>query len=204
MNSDIEIIVVDDDFDDEYPTVVLLREEFENVKVYKKSDEAKDYILHNLTKKFIVILDLNFPKGESTGSDILEKIRFITENIPIIIYTAKPDGELWGTFKNFIDEKVFAFCDKAADLDEIIGKVRDAAKMIQYQVASELEEWINIHSEEEKEKPYMISKDGTSHSLKQLLTEIRKQTPLGKEIEKDIVMLTIDLLARNKEKLRSR
>ncbi len=103
MNSDIEIIVVDDDFDDEYPTVVLLREEFEKVKVYKKSDEAKDYILHNLTQKFIVILDLNFPKGESTGSDILEKIRFITENIPIIIYTAKPDGELWGTFKNFID-----------------------------------------------------------------------------------------------------
>jgi len=203
MNFNIEIIVVDDNFDDDEPIVILLKEEFENVKVYKRSDEAKDYILHNLTKKFIVILDLNFPKGESNGRDVLKEIRWITENIPIIIYTAKPD-EQWVAFKNFIDKKVFAFCDKAADLDEIIEKVRNAAKMIQYQVASELEEWINIHHEEEKEKPYMISKDGKSHSLKQLLTEIRKQTPLGKEIEKDIVMLTIDLLARNKEKLRSR
>jgi len=69
------------------------------------------------------------------------------------------------------------------------------------QVRTALEEWINLHEADIREKPYLISRNGKNYTLNEILHEIRMQTNIGKEIEKNIIMLTIDLLARNKERL---
>jgi hypothetical protein len=47
----------------------------------------------------------------------------------------------------------------------------------------------------------MITVNGEQYTLNDLLRLIRLEDPIGKEIEKDLIMLTIDLLLRQKEKL---
>jgi hypothetical protein len=53
----------------------------------------------------------------------------------------------------------------------------------------------------DREKPYLLTRSGQSYSLNQILQEIRLQTEFGKGMERNILNLTIDLLARQKEQL---
>ncbi|MBN2285108.1 MAG: response regulator [Tissierellales bacterium] len=202
MNNNIEILVIDDNFEENEPLAIGLREEFSNVRIFSSSKEAQTYIFENLSKKFIIILDLLFRKNDLNGKEILSELRKTSQNIPIIIRTAYADQEQWTDYKDFIDKHVFAFFSRSAsDYDEVLRKVKEAAVLLNAQIGTALEEWINLHEEEIKERPYMVFKNGNSYSLNQILHEIRMQTPLGKEFEKGISMLTIELITRNKEKL---
>lgn len=68
-------------------------------------------------------------------------------------------------------------------------------------ISNVIEEWIKEHPEDKMDKPFFATTDGKSYTLKEILREIRLQTPLGVEVAKNINKLTIDLLMRNKEKL---
>ena len=67
-------------------------------------------------------------------------------------------------------------------------------------IADALSEWILAHSEEEQNKPY-LSTAGENYTLRDILTEVRNQTDLGRRIERGIILLAIELFARNKKLL---
>ena len=81
-------------------------------------------------------------------------------------------------------------------LDELaISKTTDT-----YYVEDAMVDWLTKHSEEEANKPYIQTINGT-FSMSELAKEIKGQTVFGKQMVSSIVKLTIDLLVRNKEKI---
>jgi len=64
-----------------------------------------------------------------------------------------------------------------------------------------LKKWILNHPDDELTIPY-LAMGNKSYTLTDLLYEIENETEVGKDIEKSMVGLTIDLLTRGKEKLK--
>ena len=63
-----------------------------------------------------------------------------------------------------------------------------------------LKSWVNRHSEEAKIKKIM-HRGRKSLNLNELYQEIEDETEIGKEMAKNLINLTIDLLSRDKASL---
>lgn len=69
------------------------------------------------------------------------------------------------------------------------------------QVTYALIDWIKNHSCDEREKPYLIQKNGKSYTLNEILKEIHNNTSLGKSFVTGVIKLAIELLIKNIKKL---
>ena len=59
-----------------------------------------------------------------------------------------------------------------------------------------LEQWVKNHNSEFRSKPYMVTSDGVL-SLNDVLARIRKRTPLGLKLEKQILQVAVDILTKD-------
>jgi hypothetical protein len=105
------------------------------------------------------------------------------------------------SFADLINNRAYAFLNKNASTEEIIRKLKEAYNYIDNNISIALEEWILCHSEEQKQKPFILTVNDRQLSLNELLYEIRMQSTIGKSFSKKLSKLTIDLLTRNTEKL---
>lgn len=197
------VIVIDDEKDLKESNVGLFAElemSFESVHVFMKQKEGIDYIHSNLDKqRMLVLLDLDFPAETTDGHAILNSIREFSFLVPVIIWSGVDEDK--ETFADLINNKAFAFLNKNASSDEIITKLSEAYEYADNDVSIALEDWISTHTEEDKNKPYMLSVDGKELTLNNILKEIRLESDIGKSFSRKLSKLTIDLLTRNKEKL---
>ena len=199
-----KIILIHDDLEEDDPLIVELREKYgdENVVLEIEAQRGLDYVLANLSEKAIVILDLEFKGKPPQGVDVFEKIRERTSLIYIIMWTArslhsvKPEDLV-----KFINNDALAFVSSTESSERVIDLVDRAAHDLDTRVASVIEQWINRRPESAKTQPYITTETGEQYSLARILEEIRNQTKFGKEMEKNILLLAIDLLTRQKEKL---
>jgi DNA-binding NtrC family response regulator len=194
------IVIIDDDprFKND-PFILEARELFEEVIFFDDPNQGLNYIQDNLYNRMIVILDLAFPELLPNGHRILQLIRDRSFLIPVIIWSARDEDK--EEFADLIKNRAFSFIKKTASSEEIINEIINAEESINLNIDVALEEWIGAHSKEQKEIPYILTAEGTKLNMNELLLEIRTQTKFGKHISKSILKLTIDLLARNKEKL---
>lgn len=199
-----EIVIIDDSFDIFDPLVVELREHFPeaNVTVINNPDEGLKFVLANLSKKIIVLLDYNFKTGQPKGHDVLLKIRETTSLVYVIMMTAKqfstiPHAEL----VDFINNDALAIVQNTIDTAEILKIVSKADQQLSVRVDCILEQWISNHSEEELAEPYLTTITGEAYTLKDILKEIRQQSDFGKKMERNIMMLAVDLLTRGKKQV---
>lgn len=199
-----EIVIIDDSFDMFDPLVIELKERFPeaNVIVINNPEEGLKFVLTNLSKKIIVLLDYNFKTGEPKGHNILLRIREATSLVYVIILTAKqfstiPHSELI----DFVNNNALAVVQNTADTAEILELVSKAEQQLSVRIDCVLEQWIANHSEEERNEPYLTTKSGEIYTLKNILTEIRQQTKLGKAMERKILLLAVDLLTRGKKQI---
>lgn len=197
------IVVIDDEKDLKEANVGLFAEldmNFETVIVFMNQLEGIEYIQNNIGKqRMLVLLDLDFPAESTDGHDILNSIREFSFLVPVIIWSGIDEDK--ETFADLINNKAFAFLNKNESSENIISTLSDAFAFIDNDVSAALEDWITTHSEEDKDKPYMISVDGKKVTLNDMLQEIRMQSDIGVDFSKKVSKLTIDLLMRNKEKL---
>ncbi len=199
-----EIVIIDDSFDIFDPLVVELREKFPetNVSVINNPDEGLSFVLSNLSKKMIVLLDYNFKTGQPKGHDILLKIREKTSLVYVIIMTAKQFSTIPHTeLVDFVNNDTLAVVQNTVDTAEVLRLVSKAAQQLSVRVDCILEQWISNHSEDEQNEPYLSTTSGEILTLKDVLKEIRKQTALGQKIERNIMMLAVDLLTRGKKQV---
>ena len=68
-------------------------------------------------------------------------------------------------------------------------------------VTRALRDFIERHTDEEQQQPYLHVNGGKSYTLAQLLTEIESGSDLGHEMAQGVVALTVDQLARGKQNL---
>lgn len=195
-----KVVVIDDDPKvQKDPFIFEAAELFENVIVFDGPNEGLEFIRNNLSERMIIILDIAFPDLLPNGHKILEFIRNLSFLIPVIIWSARDEAK--EEFADFIKNRAFSFLKKTVSSEEIIAEIKSAEESINSNIDVALEEWINAHSEEQKNQPYLVTVDGMHLSLNDILDEIRKQTPTGKQFSKSLSKLTIDLISRNKEKL---
>jgi len=200
----VKIVIIHDDLKDNDPLIAELGIKYgvENVKLIQKSKDGLDYVFQNLSQKMVVILDLNFKRGEPSGADVFESIRRETSLVYIIIWTASDLSDVKrDDLVRFINNDALAFQDSTTDYSKMVDLVDKAAHQLDVKVASALEQWISKHTEEEKNKPYVTNREGQTYTLSQILIDIRKQTPFGMEMEKNILILAIDMLARGKKEI---
>jgi DNA-binding NtrC family response regulator len=204
MMSNTEIVIIDDSFDMFDPLVIELKEHFPeaNVTVKNNPNEGLNFVLANLSKKIIVLLDYNFKTGQPKGHDILLKIREKTSLVYVIIMTAKqfstiPHGELI----DFVNNDALAVVQNTVDTAEIMKLVSKAVQQLNVRVDCVLEQWISNHSEDKQNEPYLATTQGVMFTLKDILREIRQQTDFGRKMERNIMMLTVDLLTRGKKQV---
>jgi DNA-binding NtrC family response regulator len=199
---DSTIVIIDDDKALNNPDSGLMIElnmNFESIRFFYNQEDGLEFIENNLDKRLIVLLDLGFPSGTPSGHEILESIREVSFLIPVLIWSGVDEDK--ESFADLINNRAYAFLNKNASTEEIIEKLKEAYNYADNDISIALEEWINAHSDEQKQKPYLLNVDGRQLSLYELLNEIRMQSNTGKYFSKNLAKLTIDLLTRNKEKL---
>ena len=202
-DSKMNIIVIDDNMKETEPLLVQLKLNFTDANIILKKDfkNGLDYIIDNLNSKMVVLLDYDLGAGH-TGTEVFEKIREKTTLLYVIIVTAKliddiPIKEL----VTYVNKDALAIIDKTVSLEDRINLIKKAIHNLDVRVDCVLEHWINRHTEEEKNEPYLTTTSGKEYTLKSILQEIRQQTEFGKTMERKILMLAVDLLTRGKEKI---
>lgn len=195
------ILVVEDirDFQDD-PFVVETKLIFETVIFKENTSDAVSFIKENLSNKIIVLLDIAFSTNQMDGIKFLEELRSLSKIIPVVIWSGK-DNITEDEYKKLINDTTFAFLTKGASSEEIVETLSKADDYLNSKVDSAIESWLENHSDEEKNKPFLATSDGRSYSMNDLLREIRMQTKFGQSLSMDINKLTLDLLFRNKESL---
>ncbi len=200
-----KIVIIHDDIIEKDPLIIVLKEKYgdDNVVLLKKSKDGLNYVVENaLSQKMIVILDLNFKAGEPSGVQVFEEIKKKTSLVYIIIWTASALEDInREDLKSMINNDALAFMSSTDDIEKIMRKVNYASHQLDIRLDSALEQWIGLHPESERNSPYIITRDGKSYSLNQILDEIRLKSAFGMEMEKDILLLAIDMLARGKKKI---
>ncbi|MBP6664100.1 MAG: response regulator [Chitinophagales bacterium] len=197
-----QIIWIDDDI--KFKDDVLmdeLRETYQTVSFFDKAAEGLQYIFNNTNQAIIIILDIDMPK--MNGHVFLSKLREVSKLIPVILFTGI--NENTEVLSDFINNHAFAFIKKDAGYEEIMAIVKKAETELLTRadglIEDALEEWLLIQDKQKLDKPYLVQAGGQSYSINQILQEVRQQTPFGRTFMKDVVMLTIDLILRNKRQL---
>jgi DNA-binding NtrC family response regulator len=195
------ILVIEDDRTQQSNAFVLeVKTVFENIIFKETANDALTFVKDNLETKIIILLDLAFPANQMQGIKFLEELRNLSKLIPVIVWSGK-DRIADTEYQKLINDTTFAFLSKSASSEDIVKSLCNADDYLNSQIDTAVEKWLENHTEEEKNKPFLKSADGQNYSMNDLLKEIRTQTPFGQSITLDINKLTLDLLFRNKEKI---
>lgn len=191
-----KIIIVDDELKSNHPLIVKLGQFFEEVTLFKKASDAIAKVKDNLGTKIIMILDLRLSGGE-TGGKALAALRELSYQIPVIIWTAVDEKTM--EFFDLINFKAYAIRDKDESTEKLVALAQQADADMNYALSNALERWIMAQPGDHDEI-YAVATNGETVSLNQMLDEVRKDTPKGKEFTQDLVNLTIELMEKEQKK----
>ncbi|MDO8367308.1 MAG: hypothetical protein Q7T20_10950 [Saprospiraceae bacterium] len=203
MQNPVQIIIIDDNFRSNDPLMVDLQEKYgdSNVQIFRRPNEGIKYVLDHLSSKIVVLLDMDLGTSEKRGDAVFAEIQEKTLLVTVIIMSAKLQSLSNEELRGFINNHAFSAIDSNASVKTNLPIINKAVNQLSLRVDCALEEWILRHSPEDRDKPYLTLIGGEKYSLNQILAEIRKNTELGLSLQKKILNLTVELLARQKEKL---
>jgi len=200
-----QIVVIHDDIGEDDPIIVVLSEKHgtENVKLFPHSKDGLNYVLDNLGKKMVVLLDKNFKDpNDISGLKVFEGIREKTSLVYVILITVSKITELDDDeLKMLINKDLFKFESFTSDYTQIIELIDEAILSLSLRIDSVIEDWIMRHPAEKREQPLLKTKEGRSYSMNDILDSIRKQTEIGVEFERSLLKLAIELFGRQKLKI---
>ncbi|MES2574068.1 MAG: hypothetical protein V4572_03920 [Bacteroidota bacterium] len=199
-----KIVVIHDTIEETAPIIVEMRVKygFENVILFKHSQDGLDYVLANLGKKMVVLLDKNFDGNEIDGIKVFSEIRKQTSLVSIILITVSKISEINSeTLKMLINKDLFKLESFTEDYRKIIELVDDALLTLNVRVDAVIEDWIMRHPDEKREQIILKTREGQTYSMNDILDSIRKGTPVGVQFERNLLKLAIELFSRQKLKL---
>jgi DNA-binding NarL/FixJ family response regulator len=209
MQNDFQFIIIDDNLEAKRPLVVEAKIKYglENVILFNKKRDAngtpkqgENYILENLGKKMIVLLDMDLGSGLN-GFDILRNIRSKSGQVFFIFTTGQIEKIKNSEWIELINNEAIFFIPNTSSPDEKINLVDKALHQMETRIDCALESWIAGLEEEDRIKPIYASKEGKQWTFNDILREIRENTEEGKHIEKNIITLILDLITRGKRSI---
>ena len=199
-----KVIVIHDNIEETSPIMVEMRVKYgsENVILFQHSQQGLDYVLSNLGKKMVVLLDKNFDGNEIDGIKVFSEIREKTSLVYIILITVSKISEINSeTLKMLINKDLFKLESFTQDYRKIIELVDDALSTLNVRVDAVIEDWIMRHPVEKREQIILRTRDGQAYSMNDILESIRKETAIGLQFERNLLKLAIELFSRQKLKL---
>lgn len=206
MNNDFLFIIIDDNLEAKRPLVLNAKERYgaEKVKLFnKKKDgngtptQGRDYILDNLGKKIVVLLDMDLGSGLN-GFEILREIRERSALVFFIFTTGQKENIRDEQWIELINKEALFFVLNTDSTERKLSLVDTALHQLETRVDCVLENWIAKLPEEERNKPIYASRKGQQWTFDDVLREIREQSDEGTRLEKNIIKLTLSLIARGK------
>lgn len=191
MKNPMKVLLVDDE-----PEILklfsrTLEREGYQVETAKSGTEGWEKYQNNYYD--VVIVDWRMP-----GMDGMKLMQHIDGQIPrphVIMITAYADRD---SAIEAHHQHAFDYLTKPVDSDVLIDTVNKAAQRKDGIIAA-LESWVETHPEE-ADKPERASFSSGSMSrtwsAREILEEIRRNTPKGQQEYQKLVKLTVDLLTR--------
>lgn len=157
------------------------------ISVFTDPDNGLKFILDNLNSQLIAFVDCKFDGYPRQGIDILKEIRKKTSLLYIVMMSANNLKQIDGIdIATMINEDFIWFYDRNN------GSVEDACSLIhritQYwssRFDCVLERWLVRHPED-MQKIAFKQVSGESYTWKQILSELRLQTKVGRLFEQMI------------------
>lgn len=201
---DFEIVIIDDNMKKTDPLARILEKTFINaeVNIFTDANAGSSYVLENLSRKIIVFLDCRFDTGMQ-GIEALKRIREKTTLVYIIMMSANQLLQMEEDAIRFMINHRGIFFIKNTEIDEAIRLVNKVNYLMDTKLDCVLEQWILSHPQDSLNKPYITTSEGQTLTLHEVLEQIRNQTDFGKNLERNLMLLTIDLLTRNKRTIRN-
>jgi FixJ family two-component response regulator len=207
-----KVIIIDDNIQANRPLIVQIKEKYgaENVKLFNlKRDadgtptEGLNYLLdkENIKEPTVLLLDVDLGSNSVNGFEVVKKVREQTALLQIIMMSAQPkiikavSKEEW---IELINNHAMAFLDTTTDTKTKIEYIEKARRQMETRVDCVLENWIAGLGKEERNKPIYASRKGQQWTFDDVLREIREQSDEGTRLEKNIIKLTLSLIARGK------
>lgn len=192
-----KIIVVDDNMRPYAPFIKRLEKKFSRASVvlFKDVEHALSYILDNIESKMVVFLDCKFDIGEQ-GIDGLKQIREKTSLVNIVMMSANALKEMENDDLYSMINSEDVFFIKNSDMNKAEEIVNNTLVRWQTHLDCVLEQWVQNHSQNERNAPYIRTEEGIM-SLNDVLIQIRRRTGQGLRLERNILMLAIDMLTRD-------
>lgn len=200
MKDSFNIVIIDDIMKPRDPLIMRFKKLFPTAKtiLIDNVDEGISYIFEHIEQKNIVFFDCMFdfsPEGMRGLTEIREK----TSLISVVMMSANRLEQMGEeNLKSMINYDNISFITKG-DHRSAESIIIETQRRWDTQLDCVLEQWVQRHSAEEREKPYMRTEEGLL-SLNDIMTHIRKRTKIGLRLESNILNLAIDLLTKDNVK----
>lgn len=190
-----KVMIIDDDKEWAEVIAEYLRSEGLEVIIKLKSNEGIDSIKQDFFD--VLIIDyklLNGGANKDNGIDVITKIRAYDRFIPIVLCSGQleKEADMDRILINSISLGIAEYFSKsksASELQKIIKKCEDFKTDI---ILSTYEKWYK--SCPDKETPIIVNSDGDKYSPKRIIDEIKKGTPLGIELRRDLAEFAFEVL----------
>lgn len=190
-----KVMIIDDDEEWSEDIAEYLRSEGLEVIIKMKSNEGIELIKQDFFD--VLIIDyklLNGGANKDNGIDVITKIRAYDRFIPIVLCSGQLEKEA-GIDRILINSinlgiaEYFSKSKSASELQRIIKKCEDFKTDSIY---SSYEKWYK--SCPDKETPIIVNSKGDKYSPQRIIDEIKRGTPLGIELRKDLADFARELL----------
>lgn len=156
--------------------------------VFTDPIQGLSYVLDNLNCRMIVFVDCKFDGYSLQGIQVLQEIRKVTSLLYIVMMSANALNQIAGLdIINMINQDYISFFDRNN------GTIKDACELINniknlwtVRLDCALEDWLCRHPEDMDNIAFKEA-DGKVYIWKDILSEIRLQTPVGRSMEKMVV-----------------
>lgn len=194
------IVIIDDDFNKNQPLYGFLENSYpRNVYLFQNSNDGVKFVEENISKKIIVLLDIMF-NGKEAGVEVFNEISKKSALVCFIVMTGNIEQVSREGLKNLINGHAWYIVQRDRPAKEILNIVKEAEDHINVRVDGALEEWIFRHTDEERVRPFLKTRNGKAYSLMDILNSLRTgdNNEIGKKIASDILALAVDLLMTDK------
>lgn len=178
------IVVVDDTMGETDPFVVNLRIDYANVATVNYFDHvetAMTFVDEHMSESIIIFMDCKFGSVWQ-GIDAVKKLRKKTALLYVIMMSANPANQLTANDISDLINAENIFFIKNNDVDGAKEKIEKIRTLWKSRFDCVLERWLVRHPEDASKEAYSEA-GGRKYTWKDLLTELRLQTPAGKAME---------------------
>ncbi len=194
------IIIVDDTMGEKDPFVVELKLTYQQeaiVSYFRTVEDAMIFADAHMSERMIIIMDCRFGSVWQ-GIDAVVKLREKTSLIYVIMISANNVNQLSNEDIMTLINLEGLFFVKNTDIAGAIKKIEHIRVQWNVRFDCVLEEWLLRHPEDNDKEAYSVPGE-KRYTWAEILTELRRQTPIGKSFEKELNDFYIYQLKRAKK-----